>query len=554
MRSIHDDGLGSEPSTASERALALARAQYAAVAQKNDALEVVLAIARLGYCRIDAGTRAVAANSQFKAEFGLPPDAVPSWPQILDRVGTEQRAAFSEAIERALREGNDLEWRLQTLWPDGTSQWISLRGRLLSDGAEGGALFVISRNVTVEIATAASEQLRHTQSVEHEQRLRMDAEAANRGKDQFLSMFSHELRSPLNAILGWNRILSLKRAEDPEVASITARIDHSARAQLKMVNDLLDLGRIETGKLRIELRPMRLAQVAAAALDLARPVAAAKSITITSDFEPGGGALRGDPDRLQQVVSNLLSNALKFTPSGGRISLLLRNRNGFAELTVRDTGQGIDPDLLPHVFDRFRQGDSSSTRHAGGLGLGLALVREIVTLHGGSVSAMSAGPGAGAAFTIRFPARPVWRAAETAAPGATELSRYGDSLRGLSILVVDDESDARAVVAETLRLEGARVTVTDSAGSAYAKVREPDAHFDIIVTDIAMPEEDGYSLVRRLRALQTGRQMLAIAVTGYASKSDVAAALDAGFDLHVAKPVDLDAFVPMLRRLANGGR
>ena len=268
-------------------------------------------------------------------------------------------------------------------------------------------------------------------------------------------------------------------------------------------------------------------------------------------FEPGGGALRGDPDRLQQVVSNLLSNALKFTPSGGRISLLLRNRNGFAELTVRDTGQGIDPDLLPHVFDRFRQGDSSSTRHAGGLGLGLALVREIVTLHGGSVSARSAGPGAGATFKLRLPTA---RAALDSLPelDGTERDAPGrlQTLEGLSILVVDDELEARTVVAEMLQLEGAAVTVTDSAPSALRQLQAQGAHFDIVVTDIGMPLEDGYSLVRKLRSSQAGKRMLAIAVTGFVSRSDVAAAMDAGFDLHVPKPVDFDTFVPLVRRLA----
>ncbi|HET9390427.1 MAG TPA: ATP-binding protein [Steroidobacteraceae bacterium] len=553
MRSIHDDSPGS-PSAAQDQALALAQALCASLALRKDELDIVLAIARLGFCRIDGATRALQANSQFKAEFGWPPDALPDYRDLVSRIADEYRDVLIDMLDTALREGGDLDLLVQTRWPGGLPQSIALRGRSVHNGGGASALFLTSRNVSVEAAAAATQGRRQMEAVENERRLRTEAESANRGKDQFLSMFSHELRSPLNAILGWNRILALKRAEDPEVASICARIDHSARAQLKMVNDLLDLGRIETGKLRIEPRPMQLAQVAAAALDLARPVAAAKSIAIVADFEPGGGALRGDPDRLQQVISNLLSNALKFTPAGGRITVTLRNRSGFAELTVRDTGQGIGADLLPHVFDRFRQGDSSSTRQAGGLGLGLALVREIVTLHGGSVSAMSGGPGAGAAFTIRFPARPAWRAAEAPSSDGAGRSRDGDSLRGLSILVVDDESDARTVVAETLRLEGARVTVTDSAGSAFAKVQEPDAHFDIVVTDIAMPEEDGYSLVRRLRALQTGRQLLAIAVTGYASKSDVAAAMDAGFDLHVAKPVDLDAFVPMVRRLASGAR
>jgi CheY-like chemotaxis protein len=286
-------------------------------------------------------------------------------------------------------------------------------------------------------------------------------------------------------------------------------------------------------------------------LDLARPTAALKGITLHADYEAGAGQLRGDPDRLQQVVSNLLSNALKFTGAGGRIAITLRNAGGLTELSVEDTGQGIAPELLPHVFDRFRQGDSSITRRAGGLGLGLALVREIVTLHGGTVSADSAGAGRGARFVATFPARQPWRSAEACDSAAAQSPAKCTSLGGLSILVVDDEPDARTVVAETLKLEGAIVTVTDSAMSAFEKLQETGAHFDIIVTDIGMPEEDGYSLVRRLRGLKSGRQMLAIAVTGYASNSDVEAAMDAGFDLHVPKPVDFNTFVPLVRRLAQ---
>jgi CheY-like chemotaxis protein len=404
--------------------------------------------------------------------------------------------------------------------------------------------------VSAENRAAAGKQRERATLLEHERKLREVAEAANRAKDEFLSVISHELRSPLNAILGWNRILALKRREDAEVAAITPRIEQSAKAQLKMVNDLLDLGRVGTGKLKIAPRPMQLAKVATVALDLARPAAAAKGIEIVTHFEADAGRLRADPDRLQQVVANLLSNAIKYTPSAGRITVTLRNVEGFSELAVEDTGQGIAPELLPHVFDRFRQGDHSSTRHSGGLGLGLTLVREIVTIHGGSVSVRSDGPGTGAVFVIRLPTANAWPCTKEEESADRARGSARQSLRGLSILVVDDEMDARTVVAETLRLEGARVTVTDSAGSAFQQLQADGAHFDIIVTDIGMPDEDGYSLVRRLRALQTGQRMLAIAVTGYASKGDIAAAMDAGFDLHVPKPVDFDTFVPMVRRLA----
>jgi signal transduction histidine kinase/ActR/RegA family two-component response regulator len=552
MTSIHEPGLSSlipDPSGELERA----QAQCAALARRHDELELVIAASRLGFCILDSETHELRANSQFKAEFGWAPDAQLDWQSLLERVCAESRLAFADAARAALSSSEDFDLVVQATWPDRTTQWIALHGRATHDGNDR-TLILTSRNISAEKKADVSQATERAAVLENERRLRSEAQAANRGKDQFLSVFSHELRSPLNAILGWNRILALKRLDDPEVASITARIEHSARAQLKMVNDLLDLGRIETGKLRIEARPMQLAKVISAALDLAGPTAAAKGITLRADFEPGAGQVRGDPDRLHQVVTNLLSNALKFTGSGGGICVTLRNREGFAEIGVEDTGQGIAPELLPHVFDRFRQGDNSITRHSGGLGLGLALVREIVSLHGGTVSASSAGVGRGARFVARFPARQPWRSAEAHESGNAESGAGRASLDGLSILVVDDEPDARTIVAETLKLEGAHVTVTDSALSAFEKLQETGAHFDIIVTDIGMPDVDGYTLLRRLRALQSGRQMLAIAVTGYASTRDVAAAMDAGFDLHVPKPVDFNTFVPMVRRLANHRR
>jgi signal transduction histidine kinase len=525
----------------------------AALARRNDELEVIIAAARLGFCVFEGETRPLRANSQFKAEFGWAPDAAIDWQQLEERVAAGSRPALAEAVRAALASSVDFHLVLQAIWPDGAAQWVALHGRTVNDGAGQRSLILTSRNVSSEKKAAAGAAVEQAAALDNERRLRSQAEAANRGKDQFLSVFSHELRSPLNAILGWNRILALKRPDDSEVASITARIEHSARAQLKMVNDLLDLARIETGKLRIEARPMQLAKVVAATLDLARPSAAVKGITLHAELEPGAGQLRGDPDRLQQVVTNLLSNALKFTRNGGKVIVGLRNVGGLTQLSVEDSGQGISAELLPHVFDRFRQGDSSITRHTGGLGLGLALVREIVTLHGGTVSAESAGVDRGSRFVATFPARQPWRS-ETQVAGYPHFPAGAASLGGLSILVVDDEPDARTVVAETLKLEGATVTVTDSAVSAFAKLQEAGVHFDIIVTDIGMPQEDGYSLVRRLRALQSGRQMLAIAVTGYASNSDIAAAMDAGFDLHVPKPLDFNTFVPMVRRLADGGR
>ncbi len=529
------------------------RIEDQALESRRDEVELVLAAARVGFCQLDARTLGLRANTQFKAEFGWPPDAQFDWNELQQRVHSEDRERLAAAVGAALETGAEIALTVRAEWPDGGVESIALRGRAVrtATGAPD-CLIITSRNASLETSEVAAERRQHTAALDQERHLRLQAETANRAKDEFLSVISHELRSPLNAILGWNRILYLKRRDDPEVAAVSPRIEHSAKAQLKIVNDLLDLGRIGTGKLKIEPRPMRLAEVVCNAVDLARPAAAKKGIEILTDFAPQLAHARADPDRLAQVVANLLSNAIKFTPHGGRITVTLLGVEGFIELSVSDTGQGIAPELLPYVFERFRQGDSSSTRHSGGLGLGLTLVREIVSLHGGSVTASSAGLGDGAKFVVRLPAAQRWSGANGAAGAGDDggLPR-SCSLGGLSILVVDDELDARTIVAETLRLEGARVTVTDSAGGAFQHL-QAGARFDILVSDIGMPEEDGYSLVRKLRALQNGRQTLAIAVTGYVSKSDVDAALQAGFDLHIPKPVDFDTFVPTVRRLAAG--
>jgi signal transduction histidine kinase/CheY-like chemotaxis protein len=561
MTSIHDDDPGSRSDGARQQA-SPPRAlppEWERLARRKDELETVLAAGRIGYCRLRAGGLTLEANSQFKAEWGWPPDEDLTWSAVESRVDAEDRERFSEAVRQAVagRSPVDLTVRVRPAQGQGEIRWLALRGCAVTscDEAEPADLVITSRNVLSEARASDGHADERAPLLERERRSREAAEAANRAKDEFLSVISHELRSPLNAILGWNRILALKCGSDPDVAAITPRIEQSAKAQLKMVNELLDLGRVSTGKLKVESRPMQLSRVARFAIDVARPAAAAKGIEIVTRFAPGAGELRADPDRLQQVIGNLLSNAVKFTGRGGRITVGLRDDGAFTELTVEDSGQGIAPELLPHIFDRFRQGDNSSTRQSSGLGLGLTLVREIVALHGGSVSAHSDGAGAGAKFIVRLPiATAPFVTAASSAPvdGAGEESPgQRQTLDGLSILVVDDELEARTVVAEMLRLEGAAVTVTDSAPSALRQLQAQGAHFDIIVTDIGMPLEDGYSLVRKLRSSQAGRRMLAIAVTGYASRNDVAAAMDAGFDLHVPKPVDFNTFVPMVKRLAN---
>ncbi|MGA9366350.1 MAG: ATP-binding protein [Steroidobacteraceae bacterium] len=526
MTSIHDDDTGSrlDVARACTPAVRPSPSEWERLARRKDELETVLGAGRIGYCRLGAAGAVLEANSQFKAEWGWPPDELLSWDAVESRVDVGDRGRFGYAVRQALAGVTplDITVRVRTAPRYEDMRWLALRGCVVRGGDDAGSadLVITSRNVTSE----------------------------QRAKDEFLSVISHELRSPLNAILGWNRILALKCGTDPDVATIAPRVEQSAKAQLRMINDLLDFGRMSAGKLKMEPRPMQLARVARLAIDLTRPAAVAKGIEIASDFAPGAGELRADPERLQQAIGNLLSNAVKFTGNGGRVTVGLREDGAFTELTVEDTGQGIAPELLPHIFDRFGQVESSNRQSSG---LGLTLVREIVALHSGSVTAHSAGVGAGATFSVRLPTVRTTASSCARIDGAAgEVPRKRQALKGLSFLVVDDELEARTMVAEMLQLEGAAVTVTESAPAALRQLQAQGAHFDIVVTDIGMPVEDGYSLVRKLRSSQAGRRMLAIAVTGHASRSDVAAAMDAGFDLHVPKPVDFDTFVPLVRRLA----
>lgn len=510
--------------------------------RRRDELERVIAAGGIGFCTLDPDLRLLSASCELKSGFGFGPDAQPQWSDLAARVEAEDRAALTHAVRAVFESGMDFDLTVRIAQEN---RWLALRGRLVCAADATRELLIITRDATAEKLSLLEQQQRLQQ--EHEQR--EAADSLNLSKDEFLSMLSHELRSPLNSILGWTRILSVRRPDDPEVSTITARVESAARAQLKMINDLLDLGRISKRKLKIEARPIGLRAVVAATIEAFRPTAAAKDVELVADIQACPGEVYGDADRLQQILSNLLSNAVKFTDARGRVTVTLRRVGNQFELSVADTGQGITPELLPHVFDRFRQADNSTTRRSRGLGLGLALAREIVKLHGGTITASSEGPDRGATFTVILPAIDSQPYEPRMLDGMPRETLSQSMLKGLSILVVDDEPDARAIVAEMLRMQGAEVTVTDSAGAAYQALGANGARFDVVVSDIGMPMEDGYSLVRKLRSMDIGDRVLAIALTGYASQRDKQAAFEAGFDAHMAKPVDLEGLVPMIRRL-----
>ena len=400
------------------------------------------------------------------------------------------------------------------------------------------------------------EALQH--SLASEQRARAEAQRANRMKDEFLTMLSHELRTPLNAILGWSQILTGQGAVTTEhLQRGLETIERNARAQVHLIEDLLDVSRITEGKLRLDVKPVALAEVVEAAMASLRPAAEAKRITVQTLLDRGNDHVTGDPARLQQVAWNLLSNAVKFTPKGGRIQVALELVKSHVVLSVSDNGEGIAPEFLPHVFDRFRQGDQTTTRAFGGLGLGLSIVKHLVELHGGTVRAASEGRGQGTTFVVQLPLR-LSRQPESGhgAEPRQEESAYpvgilGTNLDGITVLYIDDEPDARELARRVLSDHGARVVTSESAASARASIGEYRP--DVIVADIGMPEEDGYSLIRAIRALpsERGGSTPAAALTALARPEDRRRALLAGFQTHVAKPVDVVELVAVVASLAG---
>jgi signal transduction histidine kinase/ActR/RegA family two-component response regulator len=374
-----------------------------------------------------------------------------------------------------------------------------------------------------------------------------EAEAANRAKDEFLSVLSHELRTPLTAILGWSSMLAARDSDAVSRARAHQSIARNARAQAQIVDDILDVSRITAGKLKLDLSPTDLAPVVAAALDVVRPAAEAKGVDLSATLDPAAGVVWGDEGRLQQVAWNLLANAVKFTRRGGRIDVLLHRDGSAVRLVVMDSGEGIRPDFLPHVFERFRQSDASSTRAHGGLGLGLAIVKHLVELHGGTVAAESAGLGKGATFTVRLPIQAVVPARESARlPRATPAETF---LGGMRVLVVDDDGETLELVSALLAQHGATVTIAPSAAEAL-RALEGDG-VDVLVADIDMPGQDGYELMRRAAALFSARglRLPALALTACAGARDVQEAIRAGFLEHLAKPVLPERLVEAVARL-----
>ncbi|HEX8723254.1 MAG TPA: PAS domain S-box protein [Pyrinomonadaceae bacterium] len=447
-----------------------------------------------------------------------------------------------ERWRASIETGEPFEMEFPLKGADGSFRWFLTRVNPLRD-SHGRIVRWFGTNTDVDGQRRAAEELRE----------------ANRLKDEFLATVSHELRTPLTAILGWAQMLRAKRLDEKSTANALETIERNARAQSQLIDDLLDVSRIITGNLRLDVRQVEPGSFIEAAVQALGPAAEAKGVLLQKVLDSGVISVAGDPARLQQVVWNLLSNAIRFTPRGGRVQVRLERVDSHIEIAVADTGAGIPVEFLPHVFERFRQADQATTRQHGGLGLGLAIVRHLVELHGGTVEADSAGEGRGATFVVKLPAVPVYHMetlagrVHPAAGGAPAAYDCPERLDGLKVLVVDDEADTRELFKVGMGQCGAEIVTAGSAREALAALEETRP--DLLISDIGMPGEDGYELIRKVRALPAGRggRIPAIALTAYARTEDRMRALRAGYQMHVSKPVELAELVAVMASLVGRG-
>lgn len=467
------------------------------------------------------------------------------------------RAVFSEDQSRVLadwssciRRGLDYSDEFRIVDPDGTIRWVHLRASPMRSDY-GHPLGYVG---TIEDITERKQAEATRNEIIREQAARQQAESANRMKDEFLAILSHELRTPLNSMLGWARLLLSRKFDEATTIRALETIERNAKSQAQLIEDILDVSLIIRGKLRLRTCPVNLVPLIESVLETLQPSASAKSIELKANLESTTDLVAGDPERLRQVIWNLLSNAIKFTPNEGQVEVQLERQNAYVRLQVIDTGIGISSEFLPHVFDRFRQADSTTTRSYGGLGLGLAIVHHLVELHGGKIDAESKGEGQGATFTLTLPlfTNPSQTLLEVEPPPNQPMSSVPPpSLVGLQILMVEDNADTREFVATVLRQSGAKVTAVESVREAMEQFEKTRP--DVLVSDIGMPGEDGYDLIRQVRDLENQQEekIPAIALTAYAKLEERMRVLAAGFQVHVPKPVEPGALVAVVAKLAG---
>ncbi|GLS95487.1 PAS domain-containing hybrid sensor histidine kinase/response regulator [Piscinibacter gummiphilus] len=523
----------------------------AATREATDALAFALTAAELGtfHCPLPLGE--IEWNPTCRAHFWLAPESTDriDADRFFAIVHPDDRARVRAELQRAIehREPYDVEYRTES--PDGACRWLRAKGMAHGPAGRPAVRF---DGITIDISAQKALEVQRERLLAAERAARLQAEHASRMKDEFLATLSHELRTPLAAIIGWTHVL--RRSAAAENGRAVETIERNARTQSRLIDDLLDMSRIISGNLRLDMELVDLSTLTDTVLASLEPTAQAKQLTVDVRRGPLRPMVRGDASRLQQIVWNLLSNAFKFTPAGGRVVVTLGHEAGRVELVVEDSGQGIPAAFLPFVFDRFRQSDASSTRAHGGLGLGLAIVKNLVELHGGAVTAASDGPGRGARFEIHLP--PADGGAQASgetheADADTPCARTGHDFSGMRILVVDDEPDLCELLQHELEACGATVYAVRSGAEAAELVESHRPH--LLISDIGMPDEDGHALLRRIRAMgpHRGGDLPAIALTAFAGPDDRARALASGFITHIAKPMDMGELIEEVAATLN---
>lgn len=513
-----------------------------ALRASEERLRLAQKAARAGAWDWQISTNTVLWSEAYYELYGLDPQVQPSFDRWIACIYPDDQDIVIKQTSAALDHADEIDITFRVLHPQGL-RWFNAVGQIFRN-PDGQA--VRMTGITLDVTERKQIELEREKLLRREQQAREQAEQANRVKDEFLAILSHELRTPLNPILGWAKLLQTSKFSEEKIHRALATIERNAKLQVQLIDDLLDISRILRGKLSLNLEPVSLVSVIGAALETVRLSAETKDIELEADLDPQVGFVRGDSGRLQQVVWNLLTNAIKFTPTGGRVAVRLEQGeapapHAFALITVTDTGKGIKPDFLPYIFEYFRQEDSSTTRQFGGLGLGLAISRQLVEAHGGTIAAAN-DDAHGASFTVRLPTLNE-AAATTSAPPTGSFD-----LTGIRVLAVDDEPDSLDLLQSVLITEGAEVTVTSSVLAALqALERSP---FDVIISDIGMPGKSGYELIELVRASSSPwRNLPAIALTAYASEEDKQRSQAAGFQSHLSKPIDAELIAAAILQL-----